>query len=42
MCHPCRQEAESWFTRLGDLAPALVRFGETFDEIQSYQDAVVS
>lgn len=27
-------EAESWFTRLGPLAPALMRFGETFDEIQ--------
>lgn len=35
-------QGESWFTRLGDLAPALVRFGETFDEIQNYQDAVVS
>jgi hypothetical protein len=32
---------ESWFTRLGDLAPALVRFGETFDMIQSYNDAVL-
>lgn len=36
-----KQEAESWFTRLGDLAPVLVRFGEAFDEMQSYQDAVV-
>ena len=34
-------EGESWFTRLGDLAPALVRFGEAFDEIQNYRDAVV-
>lgn len=34
-------EGESWFTRLGDLAPALVRFGETFDEIQNYRDAVL-
>jgi len=32
---------ESWFSRLGDLAPALVRFGETIDEIQSYNDAVL-
>lgn len=29
------------FTRLGDLAPALVRFGEAFDEIQNYTDVVV-
>ena len=29
-----QSEAESWFTRLGPLAPALMRFGETFDEIQ--------
>jgi hypothetical protein len=32
-------QGESWFTRLGDLAPMLVRFGETLDEIQSYRDA---
>jgi hypothetical protein len=27
-----------WFARLGDLAPVLVRFGRTVDEIQGYQD----
>ncbi len=32
---------DPWFTRLGDLAPALVRFGETLDEIQSYRDALL-
>jgi hypothetical protein len=34
-------EGESWFTRLGDLAPALVRFGETIDEIQNLRDAAL-
>jgi hypothetical protein len=27
-----------WFSGLGDLAPLLVRFGRTMDEIQSYRD----
>jgi hypothetical protein len=32
---------ESWFTRLGPMAPALVRFGETLDEIQNYVEALL-
>ena len=35
------QDTESWFTRLGDLAPALIRFGETLDEIQNYREALL-
>jgi hypothetical protein len=34
-------QGESWFTRLGDLAPALIRFGETIDEIQNYREALL-
>jgi hypothetical protein len=34
-------QGESWFTRLGDLAPALIRFGETLDEIQNYREALL-
>lgn len=31
-------KGDAWFKRLGDLAPVLVRFGESIDEIQGYQD----
>ena len=34
-------QGESWFTRLGELAPSLVRFGETLDEIQNYREALL-
>ncbi|GMI16032.1 hypothetical protein TrLO_g1413 [Triparma laevis f. longispina] len=33
---------ESSRIRLGSLAPAMVRFGETLEEIQNYQDALLS
>lgn len=32
---------ESWFTRLGALAPALVRFGEVLGDIQNYEEALL-
>lgn len=31
-------KGDAWFKRLGALAPVLVRFGESIDEIQGYQD----
>lgn len=34
-------EKESWFQRLGDLSPALIRFGETLDEIQNYNEQLL-
>ena len=34
-------QGECWFLRLGSLAPAMVRFGETLEEIQNYQDALL-
>lgn len=34
-------QGESWFTRLGELAPSLVRFGETLGEIQNYREALL-
>ncbi|CAM9849368.1 unnamed protein product, partial [Choristocarpus tenellus] len=34
-------QGESWFTRLGPLAPALVSFGETLGDIQNYEEALL-